>query len=97
MQEKVLTAMAKEDAFCRAEIEWCKIPDPYFTDEKNAPPYWIVFFCSANDPKLRYPLHTARKAERHFKTTDAALKAIGKITAGRLRDIRIIPSPWWDW
>ena len=89
MKEDILQAMVMENAFCRAEIEWC-----HFFHEGNKKPYWNLFFVSANCPDIRYSLDTARGALREFKTLDTAYLAVSRITEGRIRDIRIIPEPW---
>ena len=89
MKEDILQAMVRENSFCRVEIEWC-----HFYHEINKKPYWLVYFVSANCPDIRYPLETARGPIRQFKTVDAALSSIRKITEGRLSDLRLIPEPW---
>ena len=89
MVEQILVAMAKENAFCRAEIEWM-----HLFEEKEVPPYWLVYFISRLDPIIRYPLDKTRGGQRRFKTIDAAYAAITKIADGRVRDVRIIPEPW---
>jgi len=90
MKEDILQAMVRENAFCRVEIEWC-----HYYEEINKKPYWLVYFVSANVKDIRYPIETARGPIRQFKSIDAAYTTIGKITEGRVSDIRIIPEPWW--
>ena len=89
MKEDILQAMARENAFCRVEIEWC-----HFFHEGDKKPYWNIFFVSANCPDIRYPFDTARGVLREFKSIDTAFTNVLKITEGRIRDIRIIPEPW---
>lgn len=89
MKKDILQAMVRENAFCRAEIEWT-----HFFDEKNKKPYWILYFVSAYNKEIRYPLETARGPLREFKSLNSAISAFAKITEGRLRDFRIVPEPW---
>lgn len=89
MKEDVLTAMVRENAFCRVEIEWY-----HRFEEVGIKPYWYIYFVSANCKDIRYPLVTARGGIRAFKTLDTVYSAVLKICGNRIADIRIIPEPW---